>query len=276
MDKHAKHPAAAATHAAKPARDVSGSAPAGPSAATGLAAPSSDNQAATWSATPLSLEQELEHLTRLLHAAHSPRGDLEQEVLMNLARHLQSLVDTRTCALRSEAFVCHLETEMHRVRRGKSDLALVCFSLHGQDDIVSQHGPDAVHLACQALVHSLREYVLPCDCIGHIPSGHHALLLPGINSFKAQVYIEKVLKDCASQGLRTAHGAFIPHFMAGIACASATSAQAHVLLQEALEALQNAACSTTFCAVYRNTGSTGLYQTLVHSKEKRFLFSGGL
>lgn len=253
MDKHDKHP--------------SPKAPRGTTATT---------QAQAQSAVmPLPLEQELEQITRLLHEVQPPLGMEEQELLLSLARHMQSIVDARTCALRSDAFVCQLETEMHRVRRGRSELALVCFSLHGQDEIVSLHGPDALSQAFQALVHSLKDYVLPCDCIGCTPSGHHALILPGVGSFKAQVYVEKILKDCAAQGLRTVHGAFIPHFMAGIACASATNAQVETLLQEALSALHSAADSTNFCAVYRNTGSTGLYQTLVHSKEKRFLFSGG-
>lgn len=252
MDKHAKHPS--------------------PKTLRGTNAPQAQARPAVM---PLPLEQELEQITRLLHEVQPPLNLKEQELLLSLARHMQSIVDSRTCALRSDAFVGQLETEMHRVRRGRSELALACFSLHGQDDIASLHGPDAVPEAFQALVYCLKNSMLPCDSIGCTPSGHHALILPGVGGFKAQVYVEKILKDCAAQGVHSAHGAFVPHFMAGIACATATNAQVDTLLQEALSALHSAADSPNFCAVYRNTGSTGLYQTLVHSKEKRFLFSGG-
>lgn len=262
MDKHANPPPTTDPHGTSPAQKESQPA-------------SASAEQATLAGMPLLLRQELEHLTRLLHTVNAPIGSQEPEMLHALAKHMQSIVEAHTCALRSEAFVCHLETEIHRVRRGRSELSLICFNLQKQDDIIRKHGQQAITLACQALVQSVKGYALPCDCIGHIPSGHYAVILPGVSSFKAQIYIEKVLHECAGQTLRTAHGTFTPHFVAGIACASGTNAQVNTLLQEALTALHSAAGTTNFCAVYRDTSTTGLYQTLVQSKEKRFLFSGG-
>ncbi|MEG2172774.1 MAG: diguanylate cyclase [Desulfovibrionaceae bacterium] len=226
-------------------------------------------------ASALSLEQELEHLSRLLHNARPPLGSPESDSLLALAQKMQRMIDPLTCTLCSTAFLHQLETEIYRVRRGRSELALVCFSLHGQEDITRLHGPEAVQLAHQALVLCLKECVLPCDCIGHISTGHNALILPGAGAFKAQAHIEKILKDCAGQGLRTPHGAFMPHFLAGIACASGSNALAKNLIHEALNALEKARNSSNFCAVHRDACPTNLYQTLVHSNEKRFLFSGG-
>lgn len=223
----------------------------------------------------LPLEQELEHLSRLLHNVRPPLGSPESEALLALAQRLRGLVDPSTGTLRSGAFLQQLETEIHRIRRGRAELSLVCFSLHAQEDIVAQHGAQALQMARQALALCLKEYLLPCDCIGCVSTGHSALLLPGAGAFKAQAQVEKILKECAAQGLRTQCGAFIPHFFAGIACASGTTVQAQNLVQEALTALDTATHSSTFCVVFRETGSGSLYQTLVHSNEKRFLFSGG-
>lgn len=223
----------------------------------------------------LSLEQELEHLSRLLHKLRPPLGSPEAEALLALAQHLHGLVDPLTATLRSTAFLHQLETEIHRVRRGRAELSLVCFSLHGQEDILQQHGAEALHMARRALAMCLKEYLLPCDCIGSISTGHSALLLPGAGAFKAQAHVEKILKECAAQGLRTQCGAFMPHFFAGIACASGSTAQPQNLVQDALTALEAAMHSNTFCVVFREAGAGSLYQTLVHSNEKRFLFSGG-
>lgn len=223
----------------------------------------------------LPLEQELEHLSRLLHNVRPPLGSPESEALLALAQRLQGLVDPLTGTLRSTAFLQQLETEIHRVRRGRAELSLVCFSLHAQEDILAQHGAQALQMARQALSLCLKEYLLPCDCVGCISTGHSALLLPGAGAFKAQAQVEKILKECAAQGLRTQHGAFIPHFFAGIACANGQTAEPQNLVQEALTALEAAARCSSSCAVFRETANGGLYQTLVHSNEKRFLFSGG-
>lgn len=223
----------------------------------------------------LPLELELEHLSRLLQGTRPPLDSPQSAALLALAQRMLSMVDPLTCILRSTPFLHHLEIEMHRVRRGRSECALICFSLHGKEDIVQQHGPEALQVARQALVLSLKTYALPCDCIGYIASGHSALLLPGAGAFKAQSHVEKILKECASQGLRTACGAFMPHFVAGIACASGGNAQVETLVQEALSALDTARTNNAFCAVFRENGPSNLYQTLVHSNEKRFLFSGG-
>lgn len=226
-------------------------------------------------ASPLPLEQELEHLSRLLHGIQPPLDSPAAEALVLLARRMHGMVDPLTCILRSSAFLRQIETEVYRVRRGRAELSLVCFSLHDKEDITLQHGPEALQMARQALVLSLKEYTLPCDCIGFTDSGHPALLLPGAGAFKAQAQVEKILKECAGQGLRTPCGAFMPHFLAGIACATGGHAQAETLVREAVAALENAPQAHNFCAVFRETSVSNLYQTLVHSNEKRFLFSGG-
>lgn len=246
------------------------------------------------------LELELENLSRLLRSAYpmdsssaaasasaadalhaglaamGAGSGLPAAPLHAVARLMSSIVDPVTFTLLTTPFLLQLETEIHRVRRGKSELALVCFDLRDGEELAEQHGLCIGPLSGQALVHALKDGTLPCDCIGRVHTGQHALILPGAGAFKAQALTEKMLSCCACQRITTEHGSFTPHFAAGIACASGAEAQVSTLIEEALRALDSACQNGACCSVYRATGpASNLYQTLVHSNEKRFLFSGG-
>jgi hypothetical protein len=96
----------------------------------------------------------------------------------------------------------------------------------------------------------------------------YALVLPGAGVFKAQNMAESILQDFENAGGNCA---------AGIASAeSPENACAETLLQQALAALRDIREREGRISVYRaQAENLSLRKTLVHSHEKRFLFSGG-
>ncbi len=152
-----------------------------------------------------------------------------------------------------------LETESLRARRGRCALSLALFA--SVDRCADENAA--------ALLSRIRETASPCDSLGRLSDGTYALVLPGAGIFKAQSMVDDILRPLEDTDAAWA---------AGIAGAEAgENADAEKLLREARNALKAGIDRPGRAVVYRETEEAlSIRRTLVHSHEKRFLFSGGI
>jgi len=154
-----------------------------------------------------------------------------------------------------------LEMESLRARRGRCPLSLVLFASACQN----ANGREA---DTRELLRCIEQHTSPCDSLGLLPDMRYALVLPGAGLFKAQALAESILQSFALAGRNCA---------AGIACAEEPEhTSAEILLEQAGDALRHIPDQAAAISVYREPATAlSLRKTLVHSHEKRFLFSGG-
>jgi len=158
-------------------------------------------------------------------------------------------------------FQHELEMESLRARRGRCPLSLVIFA----PVFLDEHGSEA---DARELLRCIALHASPCDSLGLLPEMRYALVLPGAGVFRAQTIAESILQSFAHAGCTCT---------AGIAGAEAPeNICAEILLQQADTALRKIPDQAGAIHVYREqTEALSLRKTLVHSHEKRFLFSGG-
>ena len=158
-------------------------------------------------------------------------------------------------------FQIELEMEGLRASRGGCPLSLVLFEPVLRDT----RGRE---VPAQELLRCIELHASPCDSLGLLPGMRYALILPGAGVFRAQTIVENILQSFAHTGLSC---------MAGIAGAKdPENIHAEILLQQAATALGQNPDQSVAIRVYREqTEGLALRKTLVHSHEKRFLFSGG-
>ena len=158
-------------------------------------------------------------------------------------------------------FQHELEMESLRAKRGRCPLSLVLFAPKSQN--ADNKKPDV-----QELLHCIEMYISPCDSLGLLPEMRYVLVLPGAGVLKAQNIAESILRDLEKAG---------HNYTAGIASAELPeNTCAETLLQQAITALRQIQDQDGKISVYRaQTEALSLRKTLVHSHEKRFLFSGG-
>jgi len=154
-----------------------------------------------------------------------------------------------------------LEMESLRARRGRCPLSLVLFA----PTFLDAHGREA---DAEELLRCIELHASPCDSLGLLSEMRYALVLPGAGVFRAQTLAENILQSFAHTG-RTC--------TAGIAGTEGPeNICAEILLQQADAALHHIPEQSGAIRVYREqTEALSLRKTLVHSHEKRFLFSGG-
>ena len=163
--------------------------------------------------------------------------------------------------LAGTAFRRELEKESLRAKRGRCALSLVLFAPQLQD-------ADNTEKPARELLRCIEVHTSPCDSLGLLPEMRYALVLPGAGVFRAQNITESILRDFARSGVRCTAG------IAGVELAE--NASAETLLQQAVTALRLIQDQNHTINVYREQAETlSLRKTLVHSHEKRFLFSGG-
>ena len=158
-------------------------------------------------------------------------------------------------------FQRELERESLRAKRGRCPLSLVLFAPQFQD-------ADNTETDARELIRCIERHASPCDSLGLLPKMRYALVLPGAGLFGAQHIAESILQACAHAGIPCT---------AGIASAEfAENAGAETLLQQARTALSHVQNHNGAISVYREQADIlSLRKTMVHSHEKRFLFSGG-
>jgi hypothetical protein len=158
-------------------------------------------------------------------------------------------------------FQNELEKESLRARRGRCPLSLVLFAPIFQD--AKRKEADA-----RELLRCIEFHTSPCDSLGLLPEMRYALVLPGAGIFSAQNIAESILQRFENSG----HGC-----TAGIASAEFPEMVcAETLLQQAVTALRQVRDQNARFSIYRQQAEDlSLRKTLVHSHEKRFLFSGG-
>ena len=157
-------------------------------------------------------------------------------------------------------FQHELEMESLRARRGRCPLSLALFEPKFQEKNNSATG-------ARELLRCIERHASPCDSLGLLPQMRYALALPGAGIFKAQNITENILQEFENSGFTCA---------AGIAGAELPeNACAETLLQQAIAALRQIQVQGGKISVYREQETLSLRKTLVHSHEKRFLFSGG-
>ncbi|MDR0466240.1 MAG: hypothetical protein LBH94_02655 [Deltaproteobacteria bacterium] len=154
-----------------------------------------------------------------------------------------------------------LESESRRAIRGRCPLSLVLFAPKFQDARDKEAN-------ARELLRRIAPHMSPCDSLGLLPEMRHALLLPGAGVFGAQNIASGILQSLEQSGIACT---------AGIASADfSENAGAETLLQQAVVALREIKGRNGAIGVYREQADTlALRKTLVHSHEKRFLFSGG-
>ena len=158
-------------------------------------------------------------------------------------------------------FQHELEMESLRAKRGRCPLSLVLFAPAFQNTNVTE--VDALEL-----LRCIELHTSPCDSVGLLPEMRYALVLPGAGLFRTQTITESILQRFANAGRNCT---------AGIASAEASEdICAETLLQQAITALRSMPDQAGNIGVYReHADALSLRKTLVHSHEKRFLFSGG-
>jgi len=158
-------------------------------------------------------------------------------------------------------FQRELEKESLRAKRGRCPLSLVLFAPKFQDTRNKETN-------ARTLLHCIESHTSPCDSLGLLPEMRYALVLPGAGVFRAQNMTTSILQDVENAGFNCT---------AGIASTeSPENSCAETLLQQALAALRHIREQDGRISVYREQAeSLSLRKTLVHSHEKRFLFSGG-
>jgi hypothetical protein len=163
--------------------------------------------------------------------------------------------------LAGSEFQRELNNESLRAKRGPCPLSLVLFAPTFQD-------ARSKEAHARALLRCIESHASPCDALGLLPEMRYALVLPGAGVFKAQNMAESILQHFENTGGNCA---------VGIASAeSPENACAETLLQQALAALRHIREQGGRISVYRaQAENLSLRKTLVHSHEKRFLFSGG-
>jgi len=164
--------------------------------------------------------------------------------------------------LAGSEFQRELEKESLRAKRGRCPLSLALFAPKCQDTRSSKETNARELLRC------IESHASPCDALGLLPEMLYALVLPGAGVFTARNMTESILQDFENSGGACA---------AGIASAEPPeNACAETLLQQALAALRHIREQDGRISVYREQAENlSLRKTLVHSHEKRFLFSGG-
>jgi len=174
-----------------------------------------------------------------------------------MAGHVKALMRP----LAGAEFRRELERESLRAKRGRCPLSLVLFA---------PKFPDArsKEANARALLRCIEPHTSPCDSLGLLPEMRYALVLPGAGVFSAQNIAAGILQGCEQSGILCT---------AGIAGAELPeNACAETLLQQAVAALRQSREQGCAVAVHREEADTlALRKTLVHSHEKRFLFSGG-
>lgn len=163
--------------------------------------------------------------------------------------------DSLSASLHISPFMQQLDREIIRARRGQSEVSLVVFEVGENSDVLVDR-----------LSEILRETAEPCDSTSEMGNGRCALLLPGAGIYKAQDIAERVCMRFNEKN---------QHCRAGIACARGGIADPAVLVQQAAEALNQAAASgRAVCVHCVQTKEELIPETLVQTNEKRFLFGG--
>ncbi|MCL1986263.1 MAG: hypothetical protein FWG59_07435 [Betaproteobacteria bacterium] len=151
--------------------------------------------------------------------------------------------------------------EVLRAKRGRCPLSLVIFVL----EFRNKNNKDVEE---RELIRCIGDYASPCDSLGLLPKRRYALLLPGAEIFRARNIAEHILQRFENSGCNCT---------AGIASAKLPeNAHAETLLQQAITTLRQNQHQSGKVSVYHEQADVlSLHKTLVHSHEKRFLFSGG-
>ena len=154
-----------------------------------------------------------------------------------------------------------LEMESLRAQRGRCPLSLVLFAPKFQNT-------DSKEADARELLRCIETHASPCDSLGLLPKMRYALVLPGAGVFMAQNITQSILQRLEKSGYACT---------AGIASAElSANACAATLLQQAITALSQLRDQDGNISVYREQAHIlSPSRTLVHSHEKRFLFSGG-
>lgn len=166
--------------------------------------------------------------------------------------------DSFLIPLDAAAFRLELEAESVRAGRGRCPLSLVLLMLTDS----------AAPAGIEALLRCLKAASSPCDTLGLLSETLYALILPGVGTFKAQSVTEGILRNMEEAGHACA---------AGIAGTEGDeNASAEKLEREAHAAVRRGGKQPGKAVVYREAPEAlSIRKTLVHSHEKRFLFSGG-
>jgi hypothetical protein len=158
-------------------------------------------------------------------------------------------------------FQHELEKESLRAERGRCPLSLVFFAPIFQD--AKRKEVDA-----RELLRCIEFHASPCDSLGLLPEMRYALVLPGAGVFCAQNIAESILQRFANLGHSCTAGIASAEFPEKVC--------AEKLLQQAIAALRQIRDQNAKISIYRNQAEAlSFRKTLVHSHEKRFLFSGG-
>lgn len=161
-------------------------------------------------------------------------------------------------------FHAQLERDLLRLHRNGGQLALICMALTEEARAREGSTEAIAHLAEQ--VTRLME---SCDTLGALPDGGLALTLPGIGPLRA-----RALANRLSEAYRAEDGQRHPCGFAVLGLAQPMEMRADDLLERIVPLLARA-CACPEAVASETLRPTGQPDTLVQSREKRFLFFGG-
>ena len=161
-------------------------------------------------------------------------------------------------------FHAQLERDLLRLQRNGGQLALICMALTA-DARAREGSEEAIaHLAEQAV-----RLMESCDTLGALPDRGLALTLPGIGPLRA-----RALANRLSEAYRAGDGQRHPCGFAVLGLAQPMTLRADDLLERIAHLLARA-CACPEAVAAETLRPTGQPDTLVQSREKRFLFFGG-
>ena len=186
--------------------------------------------------------------------------------------------DTLTGLANRRFFDQHLEMELQRSLRTKTDLSLVILDLDNFKNVNDSYGHQTGDEVLVALGKVLKHALRPYDIAARIGGEEFCLVLPGASLWRARNLAQRILEQFRLESFSAPDGTrFHTSFSAGVATTffHANTINAQALLALADSAMYQAKANGKNCVVISKPCiETAENPALVREAEKQFLFNG--
>lgn len=182
--------------------------------------------------------------------------------------------------LSNDLFLCKLNRELLRLRRGVGDLSLISTAIQERRRLCVAIGEKTVERLEQLLAETMLAKLEACDSLSVLSPGHYTALLSNMGQIKARFLADSVQETFVGLARPYLPGGGITAGQAvkcavGLVCISQdTQGSAAELLARVDSALEKA-LQQKDGHIQQESPSILASATLVNSNEKRFLFFGG-
>lgn len=192
------------------------------------------------------------------------------------ARHVP--VRQLTNILTDGLVAAQIDRELLRLKRTGGDLCVLAATPCNSEALARQSGNIGGEL--ERLLHScLLSLAEECDSAGNLGDSCHVLLLPGVSRLRARLMAEELQRSFTAQAATIASartGEATLSCAVGVVCiTSAETMAGPSALDKAIQALNTALAQKQGHIFLAENTALEDHASLVHSKEKRFLFFGG-